>query len=407
MKNRTAKSIVILCVALGVMGHSPALAAEPGVGPDGLREILRIRVVNDVGGGVSISRDGGGSWLTLGRVLRYTTQVSHRGFTASKWVASGRVAATAVNAIHVKVGYDAEADRGVIFSLLPREFLAPPSGYGSYLSPDSSIYTDLRAGEGIFGGGAAPLVGNRVLLEQQDGSLCAVGEGYVPARGDVLVMVVDRPARYPIAAICENREGGAVSLEYADGSQRLLGWVIRPVRGVGRFAGSKYAAMGRIRAGHAGVVDVSTSPVGFLGAFQIIPVGHALSEEMGLAWRLTQWMIVGPVAEDSPLWEGLAPLFRQHLRPDYLPDDLRNSEWRQRLLSRFLVEADSGRGWRPMSAPRLAPDASVPLPEWANDALDEVQRIRILFPLSSGRGARDNACFPLSGSEEAPGRGDR
>jgi len=340
-------------------------------------------------------------------VLRYTTKVNRRGFTASKWVPPGRVAAAAVNAIHVSAGYDPEEDRGVVFSVLPREFLAPPAAYQSFLSPDSSIYTDLGAGEAIFGGGEAPLVGSRVLLEEADGSLAPLAEGYVPARGEVLVIVVALPDRYPIAAVCENTEGGAVALHYADGSQHLLGWVIRPLRGIGRFAGSRYAAMGRIRAGHAGVVDVSTSPVGFLGAFQIIPVGHALSPEMAIAWRLTQWMIVGPVTEDSPLWEGLAPLFYQHVRPDYRPGDLRAPDWKERLLSRFLVEADFGCGWQPLWAPKLAPDPTVPLPPWAHHVLDEARRIRILFPLASRGDLPDATGLPSDVSNGCPAGGAR
>ncbi len=383
--NPTGKA-VFLIAALAALLCSGLPRAAAGEGEAGeLSEILRLRIVNDRGGAISASRDGGRSWQTLGRVLRYTSKVNRRGFTASKWVPPGTVAASAVNAVHLNVGYDPEEDRGVIFSLLPREFLAPPAGYHSFLSPDSSIYTDLAAGDGIFGGGEAPLVGSRLLLEEADGSLSPLPDGYVPARGDALVIVVALPARYPIAAICENVEGGSVTLQRADGSQDLLGWVIRPVRGIGRFAGSRYAAMGRIRAGHPGVVDVSTSPVGSLGAFQIIPLGHALSPEMAFAWRLTQWMIVGPVAEDSPLWEGLAPLFYQHLRPDYRPGDLWAPDWRERMLSRFLVEADLGGGWQPLWAPKLAPDPRVPLPPWAHRALDEVKRIRILFPLPDRR----------------------
>lgn len=364
-----------------------ALPARAAGAPETEREIFRLRIVNDSGGLIAFSRDAGRTWQALGRVLRYTTQVNRRAFTAAKWVSPGRVAATAVNAIHLNVGYDPEEDRAIVFSLLPREFLAPPTGYRSFLSPSSTIYTDLPAGDGIFGGGEAPLVGSRVFRQASDGSLCPLTDGYVPARGDVIVIVVARPVRYPLAAVFENRGGGAVTLHYGDGSQTLLGWVIRPVRGIGRFAGSRYASMGRIRANHAGVIDVSTSPVGFLGAFQIVPVAHALSPEMGFAWRLTQWMIVGPAPEDSPLWEGLMPLFYQHLRPEYHAEDLYGLDWEQRLLSRFLVEVDLGEGWRPLSASRLAPDPTAPLPRWAHHALDEVARVRILFPLAERAGS--------------------
>ncbi|UCC69249.1 MAG: hypothetical protein JSV79_04865 [Armatimonadota bacterium] len=402
----TSRVVFLIAIAAATaLGSARGPAAGAYADAGGLREIFRIRLVNDYGGEVSVSRDAGRSWQAVGQVLRYTTKVNRRGFTASKWVSPGRVAAAAVNAIHVSVGYNPEEDRGVVFSVLPREFLAPPAAYHSFLSPNSSIYTDLAAGERIFGGGEAPLVGSSVFLEEGDGSLSALTDGYVPARGDALVIVVALPERYPIAASFENAEGGAVTLEYGDGSQRLLGWVIRPARGIGRFAGSRYAAMGRIRAGHAGVVDVSTSPLGFLGAFQIIPVGHALSPEMGAAWSLTQWMIVGPVAEDSPLWEGLMPLFYQHIRPDYRAGDLRAADWKERLLSRFLVEADFGYGWRPLWAPRLAPDATVPLPDWAHHALEEARRIRILFPLTARGGPREASAFFAGAQEQGTRRG--
>jgi hypothetical protein len=347
----------------------------------GAREILRLCVVNDANGEISASRDAGLTWQTIGHVLRYTTQVSRKGYTASKWVAPGHVAATAVNAIHITVGYNAEDDRGVVFSILPREMLTASSTYSSFLSLDSSVYTDIPAGQGLFGGGGAPLVGN-VIYRRVGDELIPIEDGYVPARGDVLVIVVERPARYPIAAEFDNRAGGSVTFVYADGSQYLLGWVVKPVSGVGRFLGALYTGVGRIRANHAGVVDISTSPVGDLGAFQIIPFGHSISPEMGNAWRLTQWMVIGPLREGASLWDGITPLFAGHIRPDYLLDDLYRSDWRERLLSRFVAEVDTGSGWQPIPALRLSPDPNVPLPKWADSALADVKKLRILFPLA-------------------------
>ncbi len=366
-------------------------------------ELVRVRIVNDAGGAIAASYDCGQTWHHVGSVVRYTTRVSNRGYTASKWVAPGRVAATAVNAVHIGLGVNEEEDRGIIFSILPRDFLAPPGSYNSFLSPDSSLYTDIPAGHGIFGGGLAPFVGNLVYCETDQSERVPLTEGYMPRRGDVLNIVVTLPAPYPVAAEIENAEGGTVALCYPDGSKRLVGWVIRPVRGIGRFAGSLYAGIGRVRANHAGVVDVSTSPVRALGAFQMIPVAHAMSPEMHFAWTKTQWMIVGPIEDESFLWGTLTPLFYQHIRPDYLTDDLCATEWRTRLLARFVVEVDTGDGWRPMPSLRLSSDPAAPLPAWANNALDEVDRIRILFPIlqaadpSDMRGGRSaNAKPPLS-----------
>ena len=77
-------------------------------------ELLRIRLVNEQNGAISVSSDQGATWSQVGCVLRYTTQVTREGYTASKWVPAGQVAATAVNAIHINVGYNAQDDRGVV-----------------------------------------------------------------------------------------------------------------------------------------------------------------------------------------------------------------------------------------------------------------------------------------------------
>jgi hypothetical protein len=345
------------------------------------REVARLRLVNDQGGEISVSRDAGQTWTVIGHVVHYTTQVSNQGYTASKWVPAGEVAATAVNAIHISAGYNAKDDRGVVFSLLPKELLTAPSTYASFLSPDSSIYTDMPAGHGIFGGGEAPFVGNPVLRETPDGP-APLPAGYRPAKGDVLLIVINQPTHYPAAAIFENRVGGAVTLEYPDGSSVVVGTVVRPVQGVGRFLGGLYTGIGRVRANHAGVIDVSTSPVGKLGGFQIIPSGHALSPEMGNAWKLTQWLIVKPLVDGPEQWGSLHPLFYQFLRPDYLPDDLYAQDWENRLLARFLVDAEVGSEWQPMPVRVLPANPSVPLPDWAGHALGGVSRVRLLFPLA-------------------------
>ena len=367
----TRQAPYLLALAMLLWGLHSAQAAES----------LRIRIVNDAGGPISVSRDAGRHWVEVGEVVRYTTQVTRQGYTASKWVAAGQVAATAVNALHISAGYNSGEDRGVVFSLLPREFLAAPKSYRSFLSPDSSIYTNLPAGRSIFGGGEAPLVGSRVSLER-DGQLVPLPSGYLPARGDTLVIAVTKPERSPSEVVFDNVAGGKVTLVYQAGERRQIGWVVKPVHGIGRFVGGLYAAIGRIRANHAGVIDVSTSPTGALGGFQIIPFGHALSPEMATAWTRTQWLIVGPVDGQDGIWEDITPLFREHVRPDYLPGDLQASDWESRLLARFLVDVDIGKGWQPLQSIALSPDPETPLPDWAGRALEEVRRLRILFPLA-------------------------
>jgi len=120
-------------------------------------------------------------------------------------------------------------------------------------------------------------------------------------------------------------------------------------------------------------------------------------------------MIVGPVTEvgqsstlphggeeKSPLWEGLTPLFCGYLRPDYLPGDLEAPEWESRLLARFLVDVETGDGWRPMLPRQLAALSTAALPEWADHALDEITKVRILFPMQTTQtGAPGDSPLPV------------
>lgn len=373
------REAVLSVILVGLLALVSGAAGASCVGDEGV-EILRIRVVNDYEGDVAVSTDQGWRWERVGRVLRYTERVNDKAYTAAKWVQPGCVAASAVNAIHLNVGLNETEDRGIVFSLLPREFLTPPKDYRSFLSPDSSIYTDIPAGSAIFGGGAAPFVGNPIYLEVES-TLVPIIAGYVPRRGDVLVVKVIQPQPYPISVEFENRPGGTVRLRQSDGSETLLGWVIHPVSGIGRFGGTLFTSVGRIRAGHAGVIDISTSPQGLLGGFQIIPVGHALSPEMNSAWQKTQWMILGPLERQAALWEGIMPLFCQHIRPAYRSDDLLARDWRQRLLDRFLIDIESDGIKEAMPCLQLGSDPAQALPAWADSALGGADKIRLLFPL--------------------------
>jgi len=341
-------------------------------------EIGRIRVENAPGGAVEVSDHC--CWRQIGSVLRHTEKVDRRGFTASKWALPGTVAATAVNAIHIKVGDNEEEDRGIVFSLLPREFAPGADRPFRTPSPDSSIYTDIPAGSAIFGGDFTPMIGSPVFLARGD-ELAPLQADYVPTRGDVLVISIRRPREYPSQIVFENRFGGLILLEYPNGCRKPIGTVLRPVIGVGRFPGTLYAGIGRIRANHPGVIDISTSPQGEVGGFQIIPAGHAMSPETKYVRRLTQWMVVGPLDARERSWEGVAPLFFQHLRPRYDAADLYADDWQHRLLGRFLVEAQVSGRWQAMPHLALGASANVPLPEWAMTALEDVEAFRIMFPL--------------------------
>lgn len=375
---------------------SPEVAAENG---DRGPEILRIRIVNRRGGEVAVSRDQGASWREIGTVTIPATAVNPAGYTASKWADDSSVAGSAVNALHIKVTNHPETGRGVIFSVIPAgEAIGAAVGHGS-----SSIATDIPGGTGIFGGGFAPPVDSSVRVIR-NGDEVALPPDYVPAEGDVLEIIVTEPPSDVIAIEFENRFGGLIRLRYAGGSEKIIGQVLRPVVGIGRFPGTVDAAPGRIRANHPGVIDISTSPLGMVGGFQIIPSGHAGSPELSYVAAATQWMVVGPLNALDPPWEGVAPLFAGYIVPSYRPDDLEHGDWMRRLLSRCQVQARfGGEDWEllPRIAidPQASPDADThnrgrtglwriagsvdpyqPLASRARTALQGMTHLRIMLP---------------------------
>lgn len=373
-------------------GPSPEVADE-NASPAG--EAFRIRVVNRGNGPVEVSRDAGRTWVEIGRVVTPAIKVNPKGYTASKWAEKSAVCACAVNAIHVKVRNHTESGRGVIFSLAPAGDLVG----ATELKPGGTIVTDIEPGAGIFGGGLSPYVNSPVRIVREE--IERLPADYVPSEGDELVIIVMEPPRAVAELIFENRFGGLITLRYVGGESKVIGCVLRPVVGVGRFPGTVDAAAGRIRANHPGVIDISTSPLGMVGGFQIVPKGHAESPEVYYVRRDTQWMVVGPVSALDPSWEGIAPLFSGYLAPNYRPDDLRgqHEDWMQRLLSRCLVQARIEEGpWQ--SLPRICIDPEAPerprstvvwrikgsldpyqpLAKEAYTALEGVTHIRILMP---------------------------
>ena len=359
-------------------------------------EVFRIRLVNRENGPIEASRDRGESWGAIGSVLAPATKANPEGYTASKWAFDSTVCASAVNAIHVKVCNHPDTGRGVIFSIVPAGQVIG----AAQRQASSVIITDIEPGVAIFGGGLAPYVNSPVRIIR-DGSDLPLPADYAPADGDELLIIVGQPERAAAELIFENRFGGLITLRYADGESKVIGCVLRPVVGIGRFTGTVDAAPGRIRANHPGVIDISTSPLGMVGGFQIVPAGHAQSPEVAYIRRNTQWMVVGPVSALDPSWEGIAPLFAGYLAPNYRPDDIsgRHEDWMQRLLARCLVQAKISDGpWQAMPRICIDPDAPddanstvlrrikgslnpyQPLPAEAYTALEPVTHIRVLLP---------------------------
>lgn len=333
-----------------------------------LVESYRILIENKIDGRIMVSPDHGENWYQKAKVLVPVERVNSDGYTASEWVGVGEVAACAVNAIHIKTGLPK-----TIFSILPEEFLSKQVNYNSYLNKSSALYTSEKTNQSIFGGGFAPTVGSAVLVNSKE-----MKEGYVPKKGDEFTVVVKRPNKYPKSILFENKFNGKVKLIYPDNSSEIVAYVFRPVTGVGRFSGTRYLSSGRIRANHAGVIDISTSDTGRVGGFQIIPADHAAGKDMRIVRTHNQWMVVGPINLGGKPLEGVAPLFRYYLKPQYNDKDILSDDWETKLLDHFLVEAKIDGRWQPIPVYAMNPNSD--LPQEANIFLKNVEEIRILFP---------------------------
>jgi hypothetical protein len=351
------------------------------------REVFHILIDNHAGGLIS-AVDRAGQTHELGHVLASVANVNRKGFTASGWATPGQIAATAVNAIHIKTDQDYAGARGVIFSLEPLEFTTfNPANYKSYFNQSSSLFTDIPAGQQIFGGQWAPLIGSRVGLRasgQPPEQAVPLPPGYVPQDGDQLVIRVERLKYNPEWIEFENRFGGIIWIKEIGLDAYPIGQVLKPVVGVGRFLGTQYADVGRIRANHPGVIDISTSPLGEVGGIQIIPRDHAMSSEMVFARTKTQWMVIGPLWALDPSWEGLPPLFSDYLYPAFNPMLSEDGSVNEAVngaaafLSRFTVRARYSDDADPAAYVLLHPAVGL-----NHEALKTLTHLRIYFPRDS------------------------
>lgn len=380
----------LLFPAIAQQSEANAATTEHGPSPEVLPEartekveIARLRIENKRNGEISGSRDRGKTWETIGRLRVPTVKVNPRGYNASKYGPSATVVATAVNALHLKAGQNTEENRGIIWTLSPAaEDAAGKASLQSEISPGSAAFTDIPGGTGIFGGVFTPFVGNPILLDnQKNNDLQPLPENYVPKVDDVWTILIERPVRYPREIVFENRFGGLITIEYRGEKPRVIGQVLRPVLGVGRFVGSYFSDVGRLRANHNGVIDISTSPRGKIGSFQIVPSHHAMSPETHYIRELTQWMVIGPVNALDPSWEGVAPLYSDFLRPRYDETDW-SSDVLEGLLGRFRFEIkkQGSDRWEPM--PSLWMENNTALPQWAGTALSKMTHLRIAFPFT-------------------------
>ena len=301
----------------------------------------------------------GGEASELGRVVELPERTRWPSYTASAWGQAGTVTASAVNAVHILMGV--ELGQGRTMSVLPRETIAPAAG------PGAAIILDCKAGTSFFGAWAPP-AGTRITV--QTGVSEHPLEDRLPSEGDTLVFkIYEEDAAY--MADFENRPGGRVTV-WGRGAPRVAARVIRPLGGVGRFEGTVFQRRSRIRANHAGVIDISTSDYGTVGGFQIIPWDHALkSKEMQGAWGATQWMIIAPPDGKSMLG-GTTPLFGGSLVPGPSKGERLWDLWSTYGRRSLALARIDGGGWT------MFPGVSGK----SDDALKRVTHIRIYFPQS-------------------------
>lgn len=299
-------AIVIFCILLPASAH----ASESSDAPMRFKKALyysmarstatAFLVIENKPDGEIYFHGGDIDKIVLGRVIVPAVNWNDKPFEAAYW-APGGVCATSVNAIHIKsitLNEDSSENTRII-SILPREMLTvDPKKHASYYDSSSSIYTSIQAGEGIFGGEYTPLLGFTVVSYGGDNKLDEISLSY------------KIPVPFPLWVTFENRFGGMIKIKYPGVEEEInAGLVYRPVYGVGRFTGTLYCDIGRIRAVHSGVIDISTSPIGEIGGFQIIPHFHADTSNVKNIRLLTQWMVIGPLDPTQKDYGMLTELF--------------------------------------------------------------------------------------------------
>lgn len=284
------KKITVLAVIMAMCLCSSAEAKK--------NEIFTLEIPATIGENARAIRPNG-DIKELGKVLRIPSISKYPGFTASAWANPCTVAATAVNAIHITISV--QKDKGRIISLLPADTIAPAAG------ASAAFVIDCPAGTGLFGGWA-PTASSIVRVRRADGTMRMLAANALPKEGETVVIKVCEDTDSPYMVDIENKKGGEVRA-YWRWASKAIATVEHPIKGTGRFEGTKYQRCSAIRANHHGVICVSTSNLGDIGGFQIIPYEHSFSKEMRSSWDKTQWLIVRstdnqPMTARFPLFAG-------------------------------------------------------------------------------------------------------
>lgn len=323
MQRRDAKAMtgiwkpICLALLLAISGATLPAASAPQIPPEPGAYHFLLSFENNEGGEIRLAdltqgAPGDDNTYVIGHVLRPATAVRELSFHATLWGKSSTVVASAVNAIHIKVFGLAHLDRGSSIAIAPRELFGRALDGQPEAMVDYTIYTDIESGVYLFGGSFSPVQGARVRC-LREGRTTRLQLGFAPEIGDVFLIEVTPPKTMLASLTFENKLGGRVEAAYANMTRSAIGKVEKRLTGVGRFPGSYLAPVGSIRASHAGVLDISTSPRGQIGGFQIIPWNHSQSREMAKSRVAPQYMIVDSYGGGE--LTGVPPLFGEHLFP--------------------------------------------------------------------------------------------
>lgn len=253
----------------------------------------------------------------IGTVTRLPNKTRYPSYTASAWGKESCICASAVNAVHILVSK--EQNKGRTLSIIPENTIAPAAG------TNAAFVLSTKAGHGPFGLWA-PYVGASVFVSKScTGETVPLSANFKFENGDILIIrsTKAKSNSKPYMVDFENHPGGRIII-YDNHGFHTGGRVLKPVLGTGRFGGTKFQDVSRLRANHCGVIDLSTSPVGKIGGFQIIPIEHSItSKEMQSVWWLTQWMIVMNNSDESGI-KATYPLFKGALIPGGASDEKTN-----------------------------------------------------------------------------------
>ncbi|MFA5880105.1 MAG: hypothetical protein WC860_08045 [Candidatus Margulisiibacteriota bacterium] len=320
------------------------------------------------------------------------------------------ISAVGVNAIHIRVGDNAESYNPeypevwypkILDIGIKELFIKAGTNFDNAV-----IYTNLPGGEGLFGGDSTPYPGNPVYYLNDANEWVPLENRFIenydktiPLKIRIKVYSAYTDQGRPDYMEFENWangdeingntmfKNGKVLLHYQNQEPRYIADVIQRVKKTGRFIGSEYAKIGSIRAAHGGVICLSTSQKyggisknqnHLRGGFQIIPANHAkylyYNKVNSFSFN-PQYMIIAHTNADNsilknnkyiinisenneiekmalsynPIFEGVAPLFALYLKPS--PENY------------FIISKDFGLTWEP--CPNIHGIADIPN-SWTN-----------------------------------------